>query len=222
MADRWATFDCYGTLVDWNGGVRAELARLFGDENADRLLASYHEIERRVQAEQPALPYRDVLATVLAELAAEEEQELAEEERGALGDSLPGWPVFPEVPDALRAARERGWRLVILSNTDRDFIEASMSSIGVPFEFAIVASEIGSYKPAHGHWEAFWARSGIDKGRQLHVAASDFHDIGPANELGVRSIWINRLAERGRAQPDREQPDLTGLADTLDELLPAR
>ena len=84
-----------------------------------------------------------------------------------------------------------------------------MKSIGVPFEFAIVASEIGSYKPAHGHWQAFWERSGADQGRQLHVAASDFHDIGPANELGVRSIWINRLGERGRARPDREQPDLT-------------
>ncbi len=220
MDARWATFDCYGTLVDWNAGIRAELARLLGEADADRQLARYHEIEPRIQAEQPQASYRDVMASTLAELASEAGASLPEEERDALGRSLPGWPVFPDVPDALTEARERGWRLVPLSNTDRDFIEASMAAIGVPFEGAVVASEIGSYKPAHGHWQAFYEQTGADRSRHVHVAQSHFHDVVPAHELGIPSIWINRLAERAEPAPTRELPTLTGLADTLDELVP--
>ena len=220
MDARWATFDCYGTLVDWNAGIRAELARLLGEADADRLLAGYHEIEPRIQAEQPQASYRDVMASTLAELASEAGASLPEEERDALGRSLPGWPVFPDVPDALTEARERGWRLFPLSNTDRDFIEASMAAIGVPFEGAIVASEIGSYKPAHGHWQAFYEQTGAGRSRHVHVAQSHFHDVVPAHELGIPSIWINRLAERAEPAPTRELPTLTGLADTLDELVP--
>ena len=220
MDARWATFDCYGTLVDWNAGIRAELARLLGEADADRQLARYHEIEPRIQAERPDASYRDVMAWTLAELAAEAGAALPEDERDALGRSLPGWPVFPDVPDALTEARERGWRLFPLSNTDRDFIEASMAAIGVPFEGAIVASEIGSYKPAHGHWHAFYEQTGADRSRHVHVAQSHFHDVVPAHELGIPSIWINRLAERAEPAPTRELPTLTGLADTLDELVP--
>jgi 2-haloacid dehalogenase len=218
---RWATFDCYGTLIDWNGGLRAGIADVFGEGEADRLLARYHEIEPRIQAGAPGKSYRDVMAEALTELARAEGRELGNEERDTLGRSLPEWQAFPEVPDALRAARERGWRLVILSNTDRDFIEASMRQIGVGFDFAIVASEIGSYKPAHGHWLAFYERSGADRADHVHVAASIFHDIRPAFDLGIPSIWINRLGEQSDARPDRELPDLRGLPDALDELKPA-
>ena len=220
MDARWATFDCYGTLVDWNAGIRAELARLLGEADADRLLARYHEVEPRIQSERPEASYRDVMASTLAELASEVWAALPEDERDALGRSLPGWPVFPDVPDALAEARERGWRLFALSNTDRDFIEASMAAIGVPFAGAIVASEIGSYKPARGHWHAFYEQTGADRSRHVHVAQSHFHDIGAAHELGIPSIWINRLAERAEPAPTRELPTLTGLADTLDELVP--
>ena len=128
--------------------------------------------------------------------------------------------MFPDVPDALAEARERGWRLVALSNSDSDLIEASLSAIGVPFDGAIVASDIGSYKPAQGHWRAFYESSGADASRHVHVAQSHFHDIAPANELGIPSIWINRLGERAEPAPTREQPDLSGLADALDELVP--
>jgi 2-haloacid dehalogenase len=220
MDARWATFDCYGTLVDWNAGIRAELARLFGDTHADRLLARYHEVEPRIQSERPEASYREVMASALAQLASETGGQLPEEERDALGRSLPAWPVFPDVPPALADAHERGWRLVALSNTDRDFIDASMAAIGVPFEGAIVASEIGSYKPAHGHWEAFAERFAPAPGRHVHVAQSHFHDIVAAHQLGIPSIWINRLGERAEPAPTREQPTLTGLADTLDELVP--
>jgi 2-haloacid dehalogenase len=220
-ASRWATFDCYGTLVDWNAGIRAQLARLFGESRADELLDSYHEMEPWMQRENPTTSYREVMAMVLEEVASRADADLPAEERDALGRSLPDWPVFPEVPDALADARARGWKLVALSNTDRDFIEASLRAIGVPFDGAVVASEVGSYKPAHGHWRAFRESTGADPGNHVHVAQSHFHDIVPANELGIRTIWINRLGERGDPPPTRELPNLTGLGAALDELVPA-
>ncbi len=226
--DRWATFDCYGTLVDWNGGIRTELERLFGAGEGERLLARYHEIEPRIQREQPTAQYRDVMAAVLAELAelaelaGEAGRELAPSERDALGRSLPGWPVFPEVRQQLGEVRRRGWKLFILSNTDRDLIDASIEAIGVPFAGAIVASEVGSYKPALGHWRAFYAETGADRSRHVHVAQSHFHDVVPAQELGIPSVWINRLGEQRDPPPTRELADLNGLADVLDALVPAR
>jgi FMN phosphatase YigB (HAD superfamily) len=120
------------------------------------------------------------------------------------------------VPAALKGARGRGWKLAILSNTDRDYVEASLAQLGVPFELSIVASEIGSYKPALGHWHAFDEQVG--RPPDAHVAASLFHDIGPANELGLSSIWINRLGEQPGPRPTRELATLDGLGETLDEL----
>ncbi len=192
---------------------------MLGDPDRSRLLARYHAVEPRIQRERPGLSYRDVMASVLEELAAEAGVTLQDEERDALGRSLPGWPVFPEVPDALAEAHERGWLLVALSNSDRDLIDASLDAIGVPFEDAVVAGEIRSYKPALRHWEAFYERSGADPVRHVHVAQSHFHDIVPAVELGIPSIWINRLGEEAAPAPTMELPDLAGLADALDELV---
>jgi len=212
--ERWATFDCYGTLVDWNGGIRAELARIFGDSKADAKLAEYHALEPVIEHEDPALAYREVMARVLERLGAPMEG------RDALGDSLPGWRVFPEVPASLEQAREQGWKLCILSNTDRELIDASMASIAVPFDDSIVASEIGSYKPAEGHWRAFEERRG--RLPDVHVAASLFHDVAPTTELGIPCVWINRLDESADGlAPTRELPDLSALPETLDELVPA-
>jgi 2-haloacid dehalogenase len=223
MADtRWATFDCYGTLVDWNAGIATELGRVLGESDGERLLSRYHEIEPRVQREHPTWSYRDVMAAVLTELASEGGVSVPDGDKDALGRSLPQWPVFAEVPEALAQAHARGWKLMALSNTDRDFIEASIAAIGVPFEGAVVASEIGSYKPGHRHWEAFYELTGADRDRHVHVAQSHFHDIVPAHELGIRSVWINRLRERGEPAPTRELPDLNGLADVLDELVAPR
>jgi 2-haloacid dehalogenase len=219
---RWATFDCYGTLVDWNTGIGDELSRLFGDAQGDALLDRYHEIEPRIQRERPDARYRDVMALALAELASETGRELPAGETDALGRSLPRWPVFPEVPAALTEAHERGWKLVALSNSDSDLIEASLRQIGVPFDRAIVASDIGSYKPARGHWRAFYESTGAGRDRHVHVAQSHFHDIAPADQLGIPTIWINRLKERHEPSPTRELPDLKGLPDVLDELVPAR
>jgi 2-haloacid dehalogenase len=204
--ERWATFDCYGTLIDWNGGIRGALGN-------DELLNRYHELEPQIQAESPDRSYREVMAEVSRRLGVGDED--------ALARSLPTWEPFCEVRQSLEEARARGWKLAILSNTDRDYIEASMRQIGVPFELAIVASDIRSYKPAHRHWLEFFDETDAPRGTHVHVAQSHFHDIVPAKELGLRSIWINRYGERHDPPPDRELPDLSRLADTLDELVPA-
>jgi 2-haloacid dehalogenase len=217
--DRWATFDCYGTLVDWEGGIGGELARLWPNEDAGQLRERYHEIEPRVQLEG-SLPYREVLRQALVLLAESEGLKLPAEEEYALADALPRWPVFPEVPGALAELRERGWRLVPLSNTDPDLLAASMKAIGVPFDGTVVAGEIGSYKPAHGHWRAFYERFGADSDSHVHVAASLFHDIAPAGELGITAVWINRLEETSELPRAAELADLERLPETLESLVP--
>jgi 2-haloacid dehalogenase len=209
--ERWATFDCYGTLIDWNGGIRRELARVFGEEQADVQLERYHEVEPALQ-NGGERTYRQVMALAMRELGGPPGEE------GALADALPLWEPFPEVRGALGEARVRGWKLAILSNTDRDFIEASMQRIGVPFELAIVASEIGSYKPGHEHWRRFFEEVDVPRERHVHVAQSHFHDIVPANEIGLQTVWINRYGECREPAPTRELPDLRRLPETLDEL----
>jgi 2-haloacid dehalogenase len=218
--ERWATFDCYGTLIDWNLGICRELERLFGVREAPRLLERYHEIEPAIESE-PFRTYHQVLTLALERLAQEESIQLPEGEAGALAHSLPNWPAFPEVPAALAELRDRGWMLAILSNTDRDLIEASQRRLGVPVDLAIVAEEVESYKPAHAHWERFLEATTADRDHHVHVAASLFHDIAPARELGLRSVWINRLGEAAGPEPDRELTDLSSLPDTLEELVPA-
>lgn len=217
---RWATFDCYGTLVDWNGGIRTELARLWPEADADRLLDRYHELEPEVEHEQPALAYRDVLAETLRRLATAEGLDLPDAERDALGASLPAWSPFPEVTVALAELRKRGWKLAALSNTDPELISASLERIGVPFDEVVTARDAGSYKPAHGHWRVFFERTGATADEHAHVAASLVHDIGPANDLGLTSVWINRLGERPGPAPTRELGDLAALPATLDDLVP--
>lgn len=209
--ERWATFDCYGTLIDWNGGVGRELERLFGAARVPELLNRFHELEPELQREQPGASYREILTQVLPRLGP-----VPAGEEDALARSLPSWRPFPEVQASLEEARGRGWKLAILSNTDRDFIDASVQRIGVPFEFEIVASEIGSYKPDPGHWRAFAER--VTPDAHVHVAGSLFHDVAPATALGLPTVWINRLGEDPEPQPDVELRSLAGLADALDSL----
>ena len=209
---RWATFDCYGTLIDWNAGIHAELARVFGEERAAGQLHRYHELEPELEADG-TLSYREVMTEAMRRLGAPVGEE------SGLAESLPRWQPFAEVRAALTEARDQGWKLAILSNTDPDFIVASKKLLGVPFDETIVASEIGSYKPALRHWQEFSVRTGADPARHVHVAASLFHDIAPANELGLPSIWINRLGETPGPQPTVELPDLVRLPETLDRLV---
>jgi 2-haloacid dehalogenase len=116
--------------------------------------------------------------------------------------------------------RANGWRLGILSNTDPDLLAASREQIGVPFDLSITAKEAGSYKPAHGHWQTFFATTRAEPGHHVHVGASSFHDLAPASELGLTAVWINRLDERSTEPRAAELPDLSELPETLERLVP--
>jgi 2-haloacid dehalogenase len=224
MADRWATFDCYGTLIDWEGGMRTVFSHVWPDAETDRLVKIHHQIEPLIQeirvADQP-LPYREVLRRCLLAIAAVEGRDLPSGLDSSLADSLPEWPAFPEVPEAMAQLHDRGWRLAILSNIDPDLLQASLPRIGVGIDLTVTAPDAGSYKPAPGHWNRFFQRSNADRALHVHVAASPFHDLRPAARLGLKAVWINRLAEKSRAAREAELPDLTDLPATLDGLVPA-
>jgi 2-haloacid dehalogenase len=217
--DRWATFDCYGTLIDWLGGIRGTLADLWPDADAEALAVRYHRIEPAVQAGR-GIPYRTVMAESLARLADEEGVAIPPGRGDALGESLPGWPPFPDVSPSLTQLRSRGWKLGILSNTDPDFLAASLAAIGVPVDLRVVASDIGSYKPAFGHWESFFQQTQADRSRHVHVAASLFHDVQPCAALGLPCVWINRQGEVSDLPRAGELTDVSELPDLLDGLVP--
>jgi 2-haloacid dehalogenase len=221
---RWATFDCYGTLIDWNAGIGTVLERLYGAEKAPELLRRYHELEPEVQAERYR-SYAEVLTLTLERLANETGLGIPEGESGVLPHSLPEWPPFPEAPEALAELRRRGWSLAILSNVDRALIVESEKRLGVPIDLIVTADDVGSYKPAHGHFERFFEVTTADRDHHVHVGASLFHDVEPSNALGLRSVWISRGGADSEAHgadvsPDRELSDLSGLPDALDELVP--
>ncbi len=192
---RWATFDCYGTLIDWNTGIGGVLEQLYGAEQAPTLLRRYHELEPEIQSEAYRT-YKEVLALTLERLANEVGYGIPEGEGGVLAQSLPDWPPYPEVPKALEELRRRGWSLAILSNIDHALMVESEKRLGVPFDLIVTAEDVRSYKPAPGHWERFFETTTADKERHVHVGASAFHDVAPGE--GAR-------AEDGVDQPRRRR-----------------
>jgi 2-haloacid dehalogenase len=218
LIDRWATFDCYGTLIDWEAGLREGLLSVWPDADADAFLRRHHAVEPIVQQARD-LPYREVLARSLEAVAAIEGRTVPPGARFRLAESLPSWMPFPEVPGALAELRRREWRLAILSNTDPDLLAASLASIGVDMDLCVTAVDAGSYKPAHGHWKRFFTVSGADPARHVHVAASAFHDIAPAADLRMPAVWVNRLGETSPLPRAAELRDLSGLPDALDAIV---
>jgi 2-haloacid dehalogenase len=213
---RWATFDCFGTLIDWRHGIATSAELLFPGRGGE-LLAAYHRQEPRVQRERPGARYRRVLAEALRRACADLGLSLNTDDADILGETIPHWPAFPEVPSALRELRAAGWRLALLTNCDADIIAHSQRRLGAPIDAVITAELVGSYKPAHGHFTWFAESFGVCRDRWVHVAQSAFHDLRPAGELGVRRIWINRLAEpREDSLADAVLPDLAGLARTVE------
>ena len=213
--ERWATFDCYGTLVDWNGGhrrrARAALRRV--DRRGELLRGATTRSSRRSSATarcRTARCWRRRSTAVAAGGGARPARRRARRAR----------PLAPGLAACSRRCRprwtrlaRRGWRLAMLSNSDRDLIEASLASIGVPFDLAVVAGEIGSYKPAHGHWVASSrSRAAPTRGATSTSARATSTTSPPRRELGLPVIWINRLGETGGPAPTRELADLTGLA----------
>ncbi|MGH2679729.1 MAG: HAD-IA family hydrolase [Actinomycetota bacterium] len=219
MTDRWATFDCYGTLIDWDRGVHAALALVWPDEDAERLFSRYHEAERRAQAGRD-VAYRQVLRETLAAIAEVEELEVPPGREDALAASLPSWPPFPEVAGSLADLRDAGWRIGILSNTDPDLLASSLQAIGVEVDVRVTAAEARAYKPVFAHWDTFFRTTTADRGRHVHVAASLHHDVEPCAKLGLPCVWVNRLGGSSELPRAGELRSLDGLATTLDALVP--
>jgi 2-haloalkanoic acid dehalogenase type II len=216
-----ATFDCYGTLVDWEGGAGAFLYSLclrHGDPAPPpgRVLRERWEaIQFEIVDGAEYRPYKQVLADSLR--AWMEERDLAWDptEGDALVRSMRSWQPFPDTRPALTRARAAGLRLVILSNTDRDIIEHSLRQIEVPFDDVITAEDVGAYKPADVVFETALARIGEPPEAILHVAFGFKYDLPPAERAGMQTAWVNRHAEPppGDARRDYEWRDLWGLAE---------
>jgi 2-haloalkanoic acid dehalogenase type II len=212
------TFDCYGTLIDWERGIGdafAVAARADGlDLDRAALLAAYHEIEPVVQSERYRA-YREVLSLTARRLADRLGWALAPGRERFLPDSLPSWPPFADTNTALRRLADAGYRLAILSNVDDDLLAGTRRHLDVDFDFVVTAQQVGAYKPAPLHFEA--ARKRLGDARWLHVAQSFFHDIVPARRLGVPTAWINRKHDRasGAERPDVEFGTLDEAADWL-------
>lgn len=219
MTDRWATFDCYGTLIDWDSGIRRALARVWPDENAEQLFHRYHDVEHLAQAGRD-ISYRQVLRETLAAIAAGEELEVPPGHEDALAEALPSWRPFPEVTGSLSELRDRGWRLAVLSNSDPDLLDASLKTIGVEVDVRITAAEAHSFKPAYGHWDTFFRTTMADRECHVHIAASLYHDVEPCAQLGLPCVWINRLDESSDLPRAGELFNLAALPGALDALVP--
>jgi 2-haloacid dehalogenase/putative hydrolase of the HAD superfamily len=212
------TFDCYGTLVDWEGGLAAaflDAARADGVPlERGAVIRAYMEVERAVEAERYRR-YREVLAETARGVAARLGWSLDPARASFLAESLPRWTPFPDTNPALERLRAAGYALGILSNVDDDLLAATRRHLAVDFELVITAQQVGAYKPAPPHFEA--ARRAVAGRPWLHVGQGYFHDVVPARTLGIPNAWINRHGEApfdgGRA--DREFPTLAELADWL-------
>lgn len=209
------TFDCYGTLVDWERGISEAFlaAAKFKNVQLERaeVLAAYMKIEPIVEA-GAYRPYRDVLRETAKRVAGRLGWTIDDATAEFLPESLEIWPVFPDTRSALERMRSAGYRLGILSNVDMDLLEATLARLDVEFEILVTAQQVGSYKPDRRHFEEAGRRVG--KAGWLHAAQSYFHDIVPARELQIPVAWVNRHGEtpKGDARPDYEFRDLEQLA----------
>ena len=196
------SFDCYGTLIDWEAGIGAVLtpwARENGlDLDREALLAAYADHEAATESAQPGAVYPHVLASSFCALGAQLGVPVTNEWAAALGNSVADWPAFPDSHDALAALATR-YKLIIVSNVHRAGFAASNERLGVPFDRIVTAQDVGSYKPAPGHFDALdaaLADLGVAPGRLLHVAQSLFHDHVPAKRRGLPTVWIDRRHDR--------------------------
>ncbi len=219
------TFDCYGTLIDWESGILSSLRPVVGrtGTNADdeTLLEHFARIESSIQAGSYR-PYREVLADVLRSLGEELGFRPTDAEVKAFVASVVTWPPFSDTVAALTALRTR-YQLAVVSNVDDDLFDGSATLLEVPFDEVVTAQQVRSYKPARAHFDEALRRLGKPTSRVLHVAQSLFHDVVPARALGFSCVWVNRRAGRpgggatfpAEARPDLEVPDLASLVERM-------
>ena len=216
---QWVSFDCYGTLVDWETGISEAAEGIFCrhgvSKTRDEILALFADAEPRVQRSGDFLDYRRVLRDVLEIMAQRAGIRLAEAEADALSQSLPQWPVFPDTEGALGILQTR-YKLAIISNVDDDLFEGTERAIGVNFDAVITSLQARSYKPDLQNFHLARERMGVEDADWLHTAESLYHDIGPANLLGIDSAWVRRRDRGGGTRATDAVPSL--LVSDLAEL----
>jgi 2-haloacid dehalogenase len=191
MADKWLTFDCYGTIADWNTCMLRALQPVAGAA-AGSLLTAYHQAELALEAGPSWRPYRDVLRTGLRAAADHVGVRLGPGQDSALVDGWPSMTVFSDVPDALGDLVFLGWRLAILTNCDDDLFASTAAALPVSFDLVVTAEQVRSYKPDLAHFRRFAELSGATSANWIHVANSWVHDVLPAARMGVRCVWVDR------------------------------
>ena len=207
----WLSFDCYGTLVDWESGIYASVDGVLRSHGVRRsraeVLALFSDIEPRVQDSETYLQYRRVLHRVMELIGTELGIRFAESELDGLADTLPNWPIFPDVTEALNALRTR-YKLAVISNVDDDLFAGTAEALGIDFDAVVTAEQARGYKPNLRNFDLASARMAVEKEAWLHVAESLFHDIGPANQLGIKSAWVDRDGRGGGTRRTDAVPDL--------------
>ena len=204
MADRWLTFDCFGTLIDWRHGIRTTGELLFPG-HGEAFLDAYSALEAEVETEGSFRRYRAVLTETTRRVARRLSLDLKADDATALVSTIPYWPPFADVGPALRELRRDGWKCALLTNCDRDIIALTQRRLPVPFDAVVTAEDVSAYKPNPAHFHLFQSTFGASADQWIHVAQSYFHDIKPTSELGITRIWVNRQGE----------PDDPSLADAV-------
>ena len=210
MSDRWLTFDCFGTLIDWRHGIQTTGELLFPGRGPD-FLGAYIDLEAEVEADGPFRRYRAILTETTRRIATKLDLDLKQDDATALVSTIPYWPPFADVGPALSALKKDGWRMALLTNCDRDLIAQTQRRLPVSFDAVVTAEDVSSYKPNHAHFALFQSTFGSSAGVWVHVAQSYFHDIKPAHELGIKRIWVNRQHEK--SDPSIADAMIHGLVD---------
>ena len=219
---QWLSFDCYGTLIDWETGISTAVAHALQAHDRhlskQEILALFASVEPDVQQGVEFLNYQAVLRQVMELMGTRLEVQFSESETNCLVDTIGGWPVFPDTIEAL-CLMKSCYKLAIITNVDDDLFEPASRSLGVELDALVTSQQCGSYKPNLNNFHIAVDRMGVEKQAWLHIAESLYHDIGPANGLGVTSVWVNRghanlegATRRSDARPDLE-------VHSLDELV---
>ena len=222
---RAISFDCYGTLIDWETGILAALRTVLdrhGIASSDNRLLELFALAESEAERQPYRPYKEVLRRVMRRLAGELGFTPSAAEEECLVESVPQWTPFPDAVQALRQLKTR-FRLLVISNIDDDLFQATGRHLGVEFDIVTTAEQVRSYKPETAHFTATLDRLALPPETLLHVAQSLFHDIAPARRLGLSTVWVNRRAGKtgagatpaATARPDLEVPDLQTLTSLI-------
>lgn len=210
MTDRWLTFDCFGTLIDWRHGIGTTGELLFPGSGS-RFLDAYIALEAEVENEGPFKPYRTVLEETTRRAAILLELDLKPDDATALVSTIPYWPHFADVGPALGELRQEGWKLALLTNCDRDLIALTQRRLPAPFDAVVTAEDVSAYKPDPAHFRRFQSTFASSAGAWIHVAQSYFHDIRPAHDLGITRIWVNRQGEKD--DPSLANAVISGLGE---------